>query len=151
MAPPTPPPVVVRPPMAPLPGETLTDTEQPLPVDMNPQDLEADPRAQAELRGEEPATQAQVRHVMVLLRRIGLGQTRDERLRITQAVVQRRVASFAQLTITDASRLITTLLLAAESDNPREYLRWLVDEGHRVMDERDAEAMAEADTGVGDE
>jgi hypothetical protein len=115
-------------------------------VELSPADAEADPRTQAELRGDAAATQAQVRHVMVLLRRIGMGQTRDERLRIAQAVVQRRVDTFADLTITDASHLITALLLAAESDAPRDYLRWLVDEGHRVMDENDAAAMRAADT-----
>jgi hypothetical protein len=138
--PPMPPPVVVTapPPVPPLPGED-DDPPAALPVELAPEDLEADPRAQSELRGELPATPAQVRHVMVLLRRIGMGGTRDERLRIAQAVIQRRVDTFADLTITDAGRLITTLLLAAESDQPRDYLRWLVDEGHRVMDERDAE------------
>lgn len=143
-APPTPPPVVVPdPPPPPLPGE---DDPAALPLDIPPEDLEADPRAQSELRGKGPATPAQMRHVWVLLRKIGVGATREERLRIAQAIVQRPVESFNDLTMTDAGHLITTLLLAADSAQPRDYLRWLVDEGHRVMADRDAEMMHAADT-----
>lgn len=134
VAPPTPPPVVVPPP------------PPPLPLDIPAEDLEADPRAQSELRGDGPATPAQVRHVWVLLRKLEVGGTREDRLRIAQAIIQRDVQTFADLTVTDAGRLITTLLLASESDKPRDYLRWLVDEGHRVMADRDAEAMHAADT-----
>lgn len=106
---------------------------------------EADPREQARLKGDGPATRAQTRHVMALLRRLGVGQTREERLHIGQALVARRVESFSELTVTDAGRMITTLLIAADSDNPSQFLRYLVDEEHRKLDE------AEPSSGVGDE
>jgi hypothetical protein len=83
-----------------------------------------------------------------------MGAERGERLAIAEAITQRRLESFTQLSVTDAGRIITTLILASESDQPRDYLRWLLDEGQRHLAEReaaDAQAMAEADSGVGDE
>lgn len=144
-------------PQPPLPGEE--EEQQPqregaLPLPIPEADLEADPRAQAELKGDGPATQAQGRHIHLLLRKIGMGAERGERLAIAEAITQKRLESFSQLSITDAGRLITTLLLAADSDQPRDYLRWLVDEGQRLLAEReeaDREAMRQADMGVGDE
>jgi hypothetical protein len=91
---------------------------------------------------------------MVLLRRLNMGANRDDRLAIAEAVCQRRIQSFNQLTVTDAGRLITVLLLALESTDPREYMRWLVDEGQRLLAEqeaRDLDAMHAADMGVGDD
>jgi hypothetical protein len=160
-------PAVVTPPPPPqqplLPGEETEDDEQrPPPQAGNPATPagvvhEDDASEQAALTGDGPATQAQGRHIHLLLRRIGMGAERDERLRIAEAITQRRLESFTQLSITDAGRLITTLLLAADSDQPRDYLRWLTDEGQRLLAEREAadiEAMAQADaesSGVGDE
>jgi hypothetical protein len=117
---------------------------------------EADPHAQAKLTGDGPATAPQGRHIHLLLRKIGVGAERSERLAIAEAITQRRLESFSQLTVTDAGRLITTLLIAADSDSPRDYVRWLMDEGQRILAEReqaDRDAMAQADTegGVGDE
>lgn len=146
---PTPPvdPPAVTPPTAPaappqqqplLPGE-----------DAPPED---DPREQGKLTGDGPATQPQVRHIMVLLRRLAMGAQRDERLAIAEAVCQRRIQSFSQLTVTDAGRLITVMLLALDSANPRDYMRWLVDEGQRLLSEqeaRDLDAMAAADIEAG--
>ena len=130
--------------------------DQALPLEMDARELEADPRAQAELRGDEPATAPQGRHIHLLLRKIGMGATRDERLKIGEAISQRRLDSFSQLSITEASRIITSLLLAADSSDPRAYLAWLVDEGQRILGEReqaDREAIEQADAelGVGDE
>lgn len=119
---------------------------------------DSDARAQAALTGDGTATQPQVRHVMVLLRRIGMGAERGERLAIAEAITQRRLETYSQLTVTEAGRIITVLLMAADSAQPRDYLRWLLDEGQRLLAEREAadrEAMAQADaeaeTGVGDE
>lgn len=138
-------PPVVSAPAPPLPGENdLHRVEVGLPLDMDPHDLEADPRAQAELRGDEPATQPQARHIMALVRKVGV-ETREDRLRLAQAVTQRRVWSFTDLTITEASKIITTLLVASESAQPRDYVRWLMDEGERVLSER------EDGGGIGDE
>jgi hypothetical protein len=106
---------------------------------------EADAREQGRLKGDGPATRPQTRHVMALLGRLGVGAERAERLHIGQALVHRRVGSFSELTVTDAGRMITTLLIALDTDNPAAYLRWLVDEEHRKMDEDEAEL------GVGDE
>lgn len=106
---------------------------------------EADPRAQARLVGDGPATRPQTRHVMALLRRLGIGSTREERLHIGQALVGRYVESFTELTVTDAGRMITTLLIALDSDDPRAFVRHLVDEEHRRLAEREVES------GVGDE
>jgi hypothetical protein len=106
---------------------------------------EADPREQGRLRGDGPATRPQTRHVMALLARLGIGSTRDERLYVGQALVGRRVSSFTELTVTDAGRMITTLLIALDSDDPRAFIRHLVDEEHRRM------AEAEAEGGIGDE
>jgi hypothetical protein len=134
-------------PPPPLPGEGMDAPED-------------DPRAQAALRGDEPATQPQIRHVMVLLRRLGVGSERAERIRIAQALIQRRVESFAQVTITEMGHVITTLLLAVESADPGQYLRWLVDEGHVMLADREAQAesgeppeleLVAEEMGVGDE
>ena len=159
----------VSPELPPLPGEeeqqgtpvtaelfggVARDPDAALPLPIPEEQLEADPRAQAELKGDGPATQPQGRHIHLLLRKIGAGQERSERLAIAEAITQKRLESFSQLSITDAGRLITTLLLAADSDQPRDYLRWLVDEGQRLLAEREAadrDAMAQADSGVGDE
>lgn len=162
VAPPTPPqPVQPEPPLPLLPGEDEPppQADQPATTATQPggvPDPEADPREQGKLTGDGPATQPQVRHVMVLLRRLNLGAQRDERLAIAEAITQRRLESFSQLTITDAGRLITAMLLALDSANPRDYMRWLVDEGQRLLAETEAadrEAMAQADAelGVGDE
>jgi hypothetical protein len=147
-----------------LPGEESGETDESPPQQRGPAPSagvvldESDPQTQAALTGDGPATQPQVRHIMVLLRRLNLGAQRDERLAIAEAIVQRRLESFSQLTVTDAGRLITTMLLAVESANPRDYMRWLVDEGQRLLAEREAadrEAIAQADAeaagGVGDE
>lgn len=104
---------------------------------------EADPRAQGRLKGDGPATRAQTRHVMALLRRLDLGASREERLHVGQALVGRRVESFSDLTVTDAGRMITTLLIALDSDNPGAMIRHVVDEEHR--------RLAEIETGIGDE
>jgi hypothetical protein len=147
-----------------LPGEEppSVDDEQRPPPQSSPAPAgvvqDDDAHAQAGLTGDGPATQPQVRHIMVLLRRLNMGAQRDERLAIAEAITQRRLESFSQLSVTDAGRLITTMLLAADSANPRDYMRWLVDEGQRLLAEREAadrEAMAQADAeaegGVGDE
>lgn len=142
------------PPTPALPGEEEEQQQPSLPLPMDETDLEADPRAQAELRGDGPATQPQGRHIHLLLRKIGVGAERSERLAIAEAITQKRLQSFSGLTMTDASRIITVLLLAADSDQPRDYLRWLLDEGQRTLAEReqaDRDAMAQADSGVGDE
>ena len=142
-----------QPPQPLLPDEVVPEPESPTVGD----DPEADARAQAELKGDGPATQPQGRHIHLLLRKIGLGAERSERLAIAEAITQRRLESFTQLSVTDAGRIITTLILASESDQPRDYVRWLLDEGQRMLAEReaaDAEAMAQADaegSGVGDE
>jgi len=112
-------------------------------------DPEADPAAQAALRGDGPASQAQGRHIHLLLRKIGVGAERSERLAIAESITMRRLESFSQLTITEAGHIITSLILASESDNPRDYARWLLDEGQRLLAER--EAMPIPDSGVGDE
>jgi hypothetical protein len=138
--------VVAAPQQPLLPGEP----EPPAPGD----DSDADARTQANLTGDGPATQPQVRHIMVLLRRLNMGAARDERLAIAEAITQRRLESYSQLSVTDAGRLITTMLLALDSANPGDYMRWLVDEGQRILAEQEAadrEAMAQADSGVGDE
>ena len=142
------------PPQPLLPGELAPEPESPAVGD----DPEADPRAQAALTGDGPATQPQGRHIHLLLRKIGVGAERSERLAIAEAIAQRRLESFTQLSVTDAGRIITTLILASESDQPRDYVRWLLDEGQRRLAEREAadsvamaEAAAQADSGVGDE
>jgi hypothetical protein len=152
--PPADPPVVATPhPQAPpLPGEDEDtpppqSSAAPVGVGADP-DPDSDPREQAKLTGDGPATQPQVRHIMVLLRRLNMGAQREERLAIGEAITQRRLDSFSALTVTDAGRLITTMLLAVESANPRDYMRWLVDEGQRRLAEREAEDM---DPGVGGE
>jgi len=118
----------------------------PEPGDDEPAELdESDPRAHANLAGDGPATRAQLRHVMLLLRKVGTGQSREDRLRIGGGLVSRRLVSFSELTVTDASRVITTLLFALGTDNPRAYVRWLVDEEWRKLDE------GEAAGGIGDE
>jgi hypothetical protein len=131
-----------------LPGEDEPPTEGD----------DSDPRTQGALTGDGPATQPQVRHVMVLLRRIGMGAERGERLAIAEAITQRRLESYSQLTVTEAGRIITVLLMAVDSAQPRDYLRWLLDEGQRLLAEREAadrdamaQADAEAESGVGDE
>jgi hypothetical protein len=156
---PHPQPVVEPPqPVAPAPPQALP----PLPGEDEPgsppqgEDTDADPRVQGALTGDGPATQPQVRHIMLLLRKIGMGQQRDDRLAIAEAITQRRLETFSQLTVTDAGRIITTLILASESAQPRDYLRWLLDEGQRLLAEReaadrDAMAQADAELGVGDE
>ena len=128
------------------------------PAGVWPEDSDADARAQAERRGDGPASQAQGRHIHLLLRKIGIGAERSERLAIAEAIAMRRLESFNQLTITEAGHIITSLILASESDNPRDYARWLLDEGQRILAEREAEAEADArrdaivaDSGVGDE
>lgn len=145
-----------------LPGEDERPPPQPpapagvVPESPAPGD-DADAQAQGRLTGDGPATQPQVRHIMVLLRRLSMGAARDERLAIAEAITQRRLESYSQLTVTDAGRLITTMLLALDSANPADYMRWLVDEGQRLLAEReqaDRDAMAQADaehSGVGDE
>jgi hypothetical protein len=104
---------------------------------------EADPRTQARLKGDGPATRAQTRHVMALLRRLGLGATRDERLHVGQALVGRYVDSFSDLTVTDAGRMITTMLIALDSADPRAFIQNLVDEEHRRLAEVEAGARDE--------
>lgn len=147
------------PPQPPLPGELVPEDSGERPPQQAPAvpagvvqtdttDTDADPRAQAKLTGDGPATAPQGRHIHLLLRKIGMGAERSERLAIAEAIAQRRLESFTQLSVTDAGRIITTLLIAADSDNPRDYVRWLRDEGQRMLAEReaaDAEAIAEAD------
>lgn len=132
------------PPRPALPGEL----DPPLPIEVDPDEAEGDPRIQGELRGDSPATRPQARHIMVLLRKCDMGQTREERLRVAEAIVQRRLSSFNELSISDAGHIITALILASESDQPRDYLRWLVDEGHVMLADRESR---EADSGVGGE
>lgn len=154
----------ITPPQPLLPGEE--DSERPpqqapaVPAGVVPDadDSDADARAQADLRGDGPASQAQGRHIFLLLGKIGMGAERSERLAIAEAIAMRRLESFNQLTVTEAGHIITSLILASESDNPRDYARWLLDEGQRLLAEREAEADAEqrraailADSGVGDE
>jgi hypothetical protein len=134
-------------PLPPLPTSPVShvpgELDPPLPIEVPPEEGEDDPRVQGELRGDAPATRPQARHIMVLLRKCGMGETRDERLRVAEAIVQRRVTSFNELTITDAGHIITALILASESTQPRDYLRWLVDEGHLQLAEREARARGE--------
>jgi hypothetical protein len=47
--------------------------------------------------------------------------------------------------MTDAGRMITVLLTCRDSDNPREMLRFIVDETHRRFDAADADAIARAE------
>lgn len=101
---------------------------------------EADPRAQGRLKGDGPATRAQTRHVMALLRRLGIGASREERLRVGEALVGRRVSTFTDLTVSDAGRMITTLLIALDSDDPRGMIRYLVDEEQRRLAEAEGES-----------
>lgn len=135
-----------QPPPPPLPGEGWDPNEVASTVD------EPDAREAAQLRGDGPATQPQIRHVMALLRRLSVGSERDDRIRITQALVQRRVESFQQVTMSEMSKVITALLLATESADPGEYLRWLVDEGHVMLADREAQTeLAEEQESLGEE
>jgi hypothetical protein len=150
--------VVAQPP---LPGEDEQPPPQPAPPGQPAgvaSDAQEDAREQGNQTGDGPATQPQMRHVMALLHTLNMGAQRDDRLAIAEAITQRRLQSFSQLSVTEAGRLITTMLLATQSANPRDYMRWLVEEGQRLLAEREqadrdamAQADAEADSGVGDE
>jgi hypothetical protein len=152
------------PPQPLLPGELAPEDDEQhppqqestpaAPAGVASDDTDADPRAQANLTGEGPATQPQGRHIHLLLRKIGIGAERTERLAIAEAITQRRLESFTQLSVTDAGRIITTLILASESDQPRDYVRWLLDEGQRTLAEREQaerDQGAPIELGVGDE
>ena len=84
--------------------------------------------------GGDPATVEQQRHVFALLNELGRSDTREQRMRVAQGLLSRRVTSFQELNVSEASALIDTLVRARESDEPGEYLDWLVDQGMDALE-----------------
>lgn len=86
-------------------------------------------------RPSDTASDAQERHVFALLKQLDVA-TRDDRLAVAQAVLQRRVQSFAELTRADAHKLIDVLSKLAQLDeaaDPRARLSYLVDQGLALL------------------
>lgn len=88
----------------------------------------------AELTGDEPASPEQQRHIHALLRELQRADTRDMRMRVVQGLLSRRVQSSQEMTLSDASAVIDTLVRARESEQPGEYLDWLVDQGMEALE-----------------
>lgn len=62
------------------------------------------------------------------------GLERGERIRIAQGLLSRRVESFNQLSMREASQVIDTLVLVRDSREPQAWLEHLADEGLRALD-----------------
>ena len=90
---------------------------------------DSSPAPEPRSRGGEPITRDQTGKLFALLTQLDASEPRERRLEIASALLSRRVASFATLTIEEASVVIDTLTHVTESDRPGEYLGWLVRSG----------------------
>lgn len=81
----------------------------------------------------EVASQEQAAKVFVLLRQFSVDGTREERLGIARALLQRDVQSFADLTRREASSLIDTLSLCAAAEDGADKLDALVQQGEALL------------------
>lgn len=96
--------------------------------------------------GDGTATADQQRHVFALLRELERADSREQRMRVAQGLLSRRVTSFQELSVSDASAIIDTLIRAKESAEPGEYLDWLVDQGMEALELLESgEATVDAD------
>ena len=76
-----------------------------------------------------PASREQQRLVFKLLGDLGAGEPRERRIEVVQSLIARRVESLAQISMREASVLIDTLTRCAQSQQPAQYLDWLVNSG----------------------
>lgn len=117
------------------PTEPATAPTEPEPVEpVEPSEpereaLQPEYQPTAPESGDRPASQEQQRHLFALLRDLGADEPRERRLQVAQALLARRVVTFAQLTSRDAAVLIDSLGRVKASDKPSEYLAWVVQSG----------------------
>jgi len=74
-------------------------------------------------------TREQTGKLFALLTELDAAEPRERRIEIASALLARRVASFATLTVEEASVLIDTLTRVTESERPGDYLAWIVQSG----------------------
>jgi hypothetical protein len=99
---------------------------EPDPVAPEPAPVEEPPRSS---RANEPLTREQTGKIFALLTELGAGEPRERRIEVASALLARRVASFATLTVEEASVLIDTLTRVTESERPADWLSWVVKSG----------------------
>jgi len=80
-------------------------------------------------RADEPMSREQTGKLFALLAQLEAGEPRERRIEVASGLLGRRVASFATLTVQEASVLIDTLTRVVESERPTDYLAWLVQSG----------------------
>jgi hypothetical protein len=105
--------------LPPLPDDAPAATDEARQAQNSPQSAEQPTPAQPPPdEGHKPLTPAQRGMVFELLGRVGASIPRAKRLNVVSGLVGRRLSSLSQLTRREASALIDTLVLAADSLDP---------------------------------